>query len=172
MFPLALNNRDMVELETVYRLMKLATVAARALLTARSLSSTHPKLPIILISHCSPASTRLWIDTLGGPSNLQIIYDKTPAHELYAAWGLGQSNTWYVMNPWTQNEMRKLGAEREIGTAGRGVQDLREGGDRWLKGGYWAVDGRGRVVCGGVCERAEEEYGLWGAANVLGFRGI
>lgn len=139
-------------------------VAHQTLLHARTLHSRHPAMAIVLVSHCTLSATTAWLSSLGGSWGIQVIIDESK--NLYAAWGLGQSTTWYVYNPVTQMEVRKLGTNEGIwGTA------VAEGGDRWLMGGYWAVDGNGRILCGGRSEKCEEKMDLAGAANVLGFRG-
>lgn len=56
---------------------------------------------------------------------------------LYAAWGLGTSSTWYLMNPWSLASSINLARTDGIWTRGT------ESGSRWQTGGAFAVDVHG-----------------------------
>ncbi len=114
------------------------------------------------MSHSESSATNDWLASMGGAWSLRVVSD--PDRVSYFAWGLGRSSYGYLLNPWTANEMRKLAQE---GIAGAKIA---EDGDRWQMAGYWAVDGQGKIACGGRAERPEEVFDLKGAANVLGFR--
>lgn len=62
-----------------------------------------------------------------------------PERELYAAWGLGTSNAWHVLNPWSMYSVYRLAKFEKI--ANRPT----ETGTRWQMSGSFAVDGEGEV---------------------------
>ncbi|KAI1263440.1 hypothetical protein F5Y18DRAFT_429124 [Xylariaceae sp. FL1019] len=75
--------------------------AQKSFLALRALSTRHQgKLRCIVVSHSSAAATHKWVDMLGGKWNLEVIVDEDRA--IYAAWGLGLGNVWYMFNPTTQ----------------------------------------------------------------------
>lgn len=92
---------------------------------------------------------------LGGAWAITVVVDE--ARELYAQWGLGISNSWYLLNPWTQTAIYKLGKEENIYNREPG-----EGACRWQIGGAWGVDARGVVRWGGKAVRVEGEAGKGG----------
>ncbi|GAP87152.2 putative thioredoxin-like fold [Rosellinia necatrix] len=57
-------------------------------------------LRCVAVSHSSAAATRKWTDMLGGSWNVEVVVDEDRA--IYAAWGLGVGNLWYMFNPTTQ----------------------------------------------------------------------
>ncbi|KAL5906110.1 hypothetical protein ACKVV7_010505 [Pyricularia oryzae] len=70
-------------------------------LALRTLANRHQQtLTCIAVSHSSEAATKKWLDLLGGAWNVQIVVDED--RSVYAAWGLGLGNTWYLFNPTTQ----------------------------------------------------------------------
>ncbi|KAI1080081.1 hypothetical protein F5B20DRAFT_580483 [Whalleya microplaca] len=70
-------------------------LALRALATKRA-----DRAKFIAVSHSSADATRRWIDMLGGAWAVEVVIDEERA--VYAAWGLGLGNTWYMFNPTTQ----------------------------------------------------------------------
>lgn len=95
---------------------------------------------------------------------MEVVVDED--RSLYAEWGLGLSNSYYLLNPWTQVAQRKLGNEegiwvREVGSAG---------GCRWQMGGAWAVDEMGVVRWVGVGATADEMVDLAAAVKALEMR--
>ncbi|KAK1506443.1 uncharacterized protein CCOS01_16495 [Colletotrichum costaricense] len=75
--------------------------AQKTFLALRDLANKHARtLTCIAVSHSSQAATNKWIDMLGGAWNVQIVVDEDRA--IYAAWGLGLGNVWYVFNPTSQ----------------------------------------------------------------------
>lgn len=75
--------------------------AQKTFLALRTLANRHQQnLTCIAVSHSSEAATKKWLDLLGGAWNVQIVVDED--RSLYAAWGLGLGNTWYLFNPTTQ----------------------------------------------------------------------
>ncbi|OHF03416.1 hypothetical protein CORC01_01135 [Colletotrichum orchidophilum] len=75
--------------------------AQKTFLALRTLANKHARtLTCIAVSHSSQAATNKWIDMLGGAWNVQVVIDEDRA--IYAAWGLGLGNVWYVFNPTSQ----------------------------------------------------------------------
>lgn len=70
---------------------------------------------------------------MGGAWAVQVVIDQE--REVYAAWGLGTSTTYHLLNPWTQIARNKLG--KEEGNWGREVDPS---GNRWQVGGAWSTD--------------------------------
>jgi hypothetical protein len=70
---------------------------------------------------------------MGGAWSVQVVVDEE--REVYAAWGLGISTTYHLLNPWTQIARNKLG--KEEGNWGREVDPS---GNRWQIGGAWSTD--------------------------------
>lgn len=64
---------------------------------------------------------------------MSVVVD--PEREVFAAWGLGVSTTYHLLNPWTQMAMRRLGTEEGIW-----AREVDESANRWLVGGAWGVD--------------------------------
>ncbi|KAI3329612.1 hypothetical protein F4824DRAFT_481458 [Ustulina deusta] len=76
-------------------------VAQKSFLALRTLASKKQgSLRCVAVSHSSAAATRKWIDILGGSWNVEVVIDEDRA--IYAAWGLGLGNIWYMFNPTTQ----------------------------------------------------------------------
>lgn len=76
-------------------------VAQKTFLNLRTLANRYNgALHCVAVSHSSEQATRKWIDLLGGAWSVQVLIDEERA--LYAAWGLGLGNVWYVLNPSTQ----------------------------------------------------------------------
>jgi len=109
------------------------TVAEKTFIEARRLSNKFPRLSFILISHASKAATDKWVTQVGGAWSMSVVVD--PEREVYAAWGLGVSTTYHLLNPWTQMAMRKLGTEEGIW-----AREVDASANRWLVGGAWGVD--------------------------------
>ncbi|KAI0522241.1 hypothetical protein F5B22DRAFT_466456 [Xylaria bambusicola] len=75
--------------------------AQKSFLALRTLASKKQgSLRCIAVSHSSAAATRKWVDILGGSWNVEVVIDQDRA--IYAAWGLGLGNIWYMFNPTTQ----------------------------------------------------------------------
>jgi hypothetical protein len=75
--------------------------------------------------------------------------------ETYAAWGLGVSSFWHILNPWSMYSVYTLGKQENIWNRPT------ESGTRWQTSGAWAVDGDGVVKWGGVGQAASDipEFG-------------
>ncbi|TGJ83365.1 hypothetical protein E0Z10_g5388 [Xylaria hypoxylon] len=75
--------------------------AQKSFLALRALANKKQgSLRCVAVSHSSAAATRKWMDILGGAWNVEVVIDEDRA--IYAAWGLGLGNTWYMFNPTTQ----------------------------------------------------------------------
>lgn len=94
-----------------------------------------------------------------------MVVDET--RELYAAWGLGTSTAWHVLNPWTQwNQWQVLGKKEGVWSTAKG--DGGPNGTRWQEGGAWATDGKGVVRWGGPARTADDVKTLVEGCVALG----
>lgn len=116
----------------------------------RGTASENPDIHFIAVSHSNEAHTAKWRREIGGEdrSNLEIIVDDQ--REVYAAWGLGVSSFWHVLNPQGFVSLYRLAKDEGI------VNRPTESGYRWQTSGSWAVDGQGKVVWGGPAKSADE----------------
>ena len=71
-----------------------------------------PKPTILWLVECTQTETDKWVVEAGGEWEVQILIDEP--RSLYAAWGLGESSTWYAVNPWTVWHAYKLGTGEGI----------------------------------------------------------
>ncbi|KAI2472221.1 hypothetical protein F4781DRAFT_420110 [Annulohypoxylon bovei var. microspora] len=172
--------------------------AQKSFLALRELAiKNQGRLTCIAVSHSSREATSKWLDILGGAWNVEVVIDEDRA--VYAAWGLGLSNFWYMFNPTTQmqgwkekgwlgikvaNSLQRTGTLKQDGTtnsaasadaAGVGAApDPSEGpstvmGNKWQQAGLFAVDGRGTVTWATKALRADDLMDLNAAAASLGF---
>ncbi|KAI1379930.1 hypothetical protein F4677DRAFT_299397 [Hypoxylon crocopeplum] len=75
--------------------------AQKSFLALRELAvKNQGRLTCIAVSHSSREATRKWVDILGGAWSVEMVIDEDRA--IYAAWGLGLGNVWYMFNPTTQ----------------------------------------------------------------------
>ncbi|KAM0222873.1 hypothetical protein ACHAPQ_008363 [Fusarium lateritium] len=138
------------------------------------------------VSHASEQATNKWITLLGGAWSVRVIVDEERA--LYAAWGLGTSSMWYVLNPTTQvqgwKEKGWLGEKvagaiqgkepakkpnTNVSAVGEDEEDgpLTTMGNKWQEAGAFAVDGTGTVIWGGKAARADDVMELEDGARIL-----
>ena len=117
-------------------------VAEKAFINLRAIAEKYPDIVCIAVSHCSRKVTGDWIEVIGGLGPINLIADEP--REMYTQWGLGISNAWYLLNPWTQIEAAKGPWGREMS------------GSRWQVGGTWGIDGNGTVRWGGMAKTADE----------------
>ncbi|CZR62894.1 uncharacterized protein PAC_12791 [Phialocephala subalpina] len=130
---------------------------------SRRLANKFPRLSFILISHASKAATDRWVSQVGGLWAMSLVIDTE--REVYAAWGLGVSTTYHLLNPWTQMAARRLGTEEGIWArevAGDGCAN------RWVIGGAWGVDEVGTIRYGGASKTADDIPDLVEACKALG----
>ncbi|KAE8454519.1 hypothetical protein EG329_000142 [Mollisiaceae sp. DMI_Dod_QoI] len=140
-----------------------SSVAEKTFIEARRLANKFPRLSFVCISHASKEATDRWVSQVGGAWSMTIIIDTE--REIYAAWGLGVSTTYHLLNPWTQVAMRKLGTEE-------GIWAREVSGDgsanRWVVGGAWGVDEVGNIRYGGASKTADDIPDLVEACKALG----
>ncbi|KAI0112347.1 hypothetical protein F4776DRAFT_351908 [Hypoxylon sp. NC0597] len=168
--------------------------ARKSFLALRDLAiKNQGKLTCIAVSHSSREATRKWVDILGGAWTLEIVIDED--RSIYAAWGLGLGNVWYMFNPTTQiqgwkekgwlgikvaNSLQRTGsikqatAPGDAASAGAAPESASEGpstviGNKWQQAGLFAVDGRGTVVWAAKALRADDVMDSNAAAAALGF---
>ncbi|KAL2024478.1 hypothetical protein VTK56DRAFT_8289 [Thermocarpiscus australiensis] len=126
-------------------------------------STKHPEIRCAAVSQCSQADTDKWVVEVGGEWEVHVIVDEQ--RDLYAAWGLGLSSTWYTVNPWTLWSAYRLAKEEGIWTRAS------ETGTRWQIGGAFAVDANGIVRWAKPASSAEEVPDLKEALNALATQG-
>ncbi|PSR81955.1 hypothetical protein BD289DRAFT_371979 [Coniella lustricola] len=122
--------------------------AEKTYLGLRDAAAAHPAMAFYAVSHSTQPHTDKWLSAIGGPTpaNLRVIVDDR--RELYAAWGLGTSSFWHVLNP--ADLWRAVRLARDQGITNRPT----ESGYRFQTSGSWAVDGRGTVVWGAAAASA------------------
>ncbi|EMT61157.1 hypothetical protein FOC4_g10014203 [Fusarium odoratissimum] len=116
-------------------------------------------LTCIAVSHASEQATQKWVSLLGGAWSVRVIVDEERA--IYAAWGLGTSSMWYVLNPTTQVQgWKDMDDEEDDGP-------LTTMGNKWQEAGAFAIDGTGTVIWGGKAARADDVMELEDGARIL-----
>lgn len=116
---------------------------------------------------------------------MQVVIDEE--REIYATWGLGLGNTWYLFNPTTQiqgwkekgwlgekvaGEIEKKGVQTSTAPKGNDEDDEDEGastvmGSKWQEAGAFAIDGTGTVIWGNKALRADDIMNLDDGARIL-----
>jgi len=131
----------------------MGLVAEKTFKSLRELAATYTNVHCIAISHSNQTSTDRWLEALGGAGDVNVIVDVE--RETYAAWGLGVSSFWHILNPWSMYSVYTLGKQENIWNRPT------ESGTRWQTSGAWAVDGDGVVRWGGVGQAASDipEFG-------------
>lgn len=165
----------------------LPLVAQKTFINLRTLANRYSDITCIAVSHSSEQATKKWVDLLGGAWDVQVVIDEE--REIYATWGLGLGNTWYLFNPTTQiqgwkekgwlgekvaGEIEKKGVQ-QTSTAPKGVgddDDEEEGastvmGSKWQEAGAFAIDGTGTVIWGNKALRADDIMNLDDGARIL-----
>jgi hypothetical protein len=97
---------------------------------------------------------------VGGQWDVKVIVDAD--RELYAQWGLGISNTWHVLNPWSLYSVFRLARQEKI------TNRPTETGTRWQTSGSFAVDKEGLVRWARIAEAADDMPDFNEALNALG----
>lgn len=123
-------------------------VAEKTYRNLRYHANRHPEANFIAVSHSSAQATEDWVIAVGGEWDTRVITDEE--RSLYPLWGLGISNAWHVLNPWSLYSVYTLGKSEGIWNRPT------ESGSRWQTAGSWAVDGSGIVRWGGVAKAADE----------------
>ena len=118
-------------------LHSLPVVAEKTFLSLRKIADSNKDVHCIAVSHSDPDSTNRWVESVGGSGDVQVIVDSE--RKIYAAYGLGVTGFWHVLNPWSMATVFKLGREEKIWNRPT------ESGSRWQSAGEFAVDGSGIV---------------------------
>ncbi|KAF2005843.1 hypothetical protein P154DRAFT_551166 [Amniculicola lignicola CBS 123094] len=121
--------------------------AEKTFKSMRDTAPTHPDIRFIAVSHSDQEATNRWLEALGGPADVEVVID--PERESYAAWGLGVTSFWHVLNPWSLYAVYTLGKQDNIWN-----RDT-ESGTRWQSSGSFAVGGDGTVKWGGASGSAD-----------------
>ncbi|KAF2639991.1 hypothetical protein P280DRAFT_469727 [Massarina eburnea CBS 473.64] len=114
--------------------------AEKTYLSLRAAASQHPDVHCIAISHSDAPSTDRWLQSLSDSSQdsaVNMVVDDE--RRIYAAWGLGVSSFWHVLNPWSLYSVYALGKQDNIWNRPT------ESGTRWQSAGSFAVAGDGTV---------------------------
>lgn len=112
-------------------------VAEKMLLSLRQIAKENKDVHCIAVSHSDQDSTNRWLESVGGPNDIQVIVDD--ARAIYAAYGLGVSSWWHVLSPWSLGSIFKLGREENIWNRPT------ESGSRWQTAGVFAIDAEGLI---------------------------
>jgi hypothetical protein len=97
---------------------------------------------------------------VGGEWDVTVIVDAD--RELYAQWGLGISNLWHVLNPWSLYSVFRLARQEKI------TNRPTESGNRWQTSGSFAVEAEGVVRWSKVANAADEIPDFDEALKALG----
>ena len=89
------------------------------------------------MSHSEKGHTHKWLESVGGAGDVDIIVDDQ--RQIYAAYGLGVSSFWHVLNPWSMSAVFKLGRGDNIWNRPT------ESGSRWQTAGLYGVDASGTI---------------------------
>ena len=106
-------------------------------MSLRKIAEDNRDVRCIAVSHSDQQSTDNWLDSLGGSRDIEVVVDHE--REIYAAYGLGASNWWHVLNPWSLASVVKLGRQEAIWNRPT------ESGSRWQTAGVFAVDSSGTM---------------------------
>jgi AhpC/TSA antioxidant enzyme len=101
------------------------------------LSSENPQISFVAVSHSDQEATDKWVVLVGGEWNVNVIVDVE--RKLYARWGLGVSNTWHVLNPWSIYKSYRMAKDEKL------WNKPTESGNRWQTAGTFAIDNDGVV---------------------------
>lgn len=127
----------------------------------RDLASARQDVRLIAVSHSDKEATGTWLKSLDfpGSGNVEVIVDDE--RESYAAWGLGVSSFWHVLNPWSLYSVYALG--KKEGVWNRPT----ESGNRWQTSGSFAVDKEGVVQWARPSRTADDVPDFGEAAKAL-----
>ncbi|KAK4457349.1 hypothetical protein QBC42DRAFT_188759, partial [Cladorrhinum samala] len=122
-------------------------------------SCRHPEIQCIAVSQSSLEETDKWIMEVGGQWEVQVIVDDH--RDLFKRWGLGETSTWYAINPLTLWHVYKLGTEEGIWNRAN------QTGSRWQQGGAFAIDASGFVRWSKPAASADEVVNFHEALRTL-----
>jgi hypothetical protein len=138
----------------------ISSVAEKTFDQLRKAAAKNPHVNFIAISHSSEEATEKWLIAVGGEWDVTVIVNAD--RELYAQWGLGISNLWHVLNPWSLYSVFQLARQEKI------TNRPTESGNRWQTSGSFAVDGEGIVRWSKVANAADEIPDFDEALKALG----
>jgi hypothetical protein len=138
----------------------ISSVAEKTFDQLRKAAAKNPHVNFIAISHSSEEATENWLIAVGGEWDVTVIVNAD--RELYAQWGLGISNLWHVLNPWSLYSVFQLARQEKI------TNRPTESGNRWQTSGSFAVDGEGVVRWSKVANAADEIPDFDEALKALG----
>ncbi|KAI1264073.1 hypothetical protein F5Y18DRAFT_95262 [Xylariaceae sp. FL1019] len=124
------------------------------------LSTQHPEIHFLAVSHSSSESTERWVVSVGGNWDVQVLIDEE--RDLYALFGLPTSSTWHVLSPIALYNTLQLG--KQEGVWNRPT----ESGNRWQTAGAFAIDKDNIVRWKWVANRADDLADLDKAVLALG----
>ena len=137
----------------------MLTVAEKTFTSLRELAHQHKNIDFVAVSHSDQAATDKWVESVGGAGEVKVLVDHQ--RDIYAAYGLGISSFWHVLNPWSMWDVVKLGR-------GEGVWNRpTESGTRWQTAGIFAVDAKGLVRFAHIATQASDMSGLQEAFEAL-----
>jgi len=126
-----------------------------------NISAHHPEIRCVAVTQSDQAASDEWAVSVGGEWETIVVPD--PERRLYADWGLGESSTWYNLNPLALWSTYKLGTEE--GFWGDSPQ---YGGSKWQIGGAFALDRAGIVVWSKPAASSDEVPDFRAALRALG----
>jgi hypothetical protein len=129
-------------------LTAVSVVAEKTFHELRNYANKNKNVNFLAVSHSDEQATEKWIIAVGGEWDTQVIVDSK--REIYAQWGLGVSNAWHVLNPWSMYSVYKLGKKQGI------WNKPTESGSRWQTSGSFAVDGEGVVKWSRIAKSADD----------------
>ncbi|KAI1176321.1 hypothetical protein F4777DRAFT_547152 [Nemania sp. FL0916] len=112
------------------------------------LSTQHPNIHFVAVSHSSSEATERWVVNVGGNWDVSVVIDEE--RDLYALFGLPLSSTWHVFSPMALYGTLQLGKAENIWNRPT------ESGSRWQTAGAFAIDENGFVRWRHVAARADD----------------
>ena len=113
----------------------------------------------IAVSHSDIAATERWLSSVEGAGPVHVLVDSE--RKLYAQWGMGVSDFWHVLNPWSLWSVYTTGRHEHI------WNKPTESGNRWQTAGSFGVDQQGFVQWGRKCGTADEVFDFEEAVQCL-----
>lgn len=100
------------------------------------------------ISHSEKPATDKWLDAVGGPGKVEVLVDDK--RDLFAAYGMGYSSFWAVLNPWSMSNVFKTGKQDGI------WNKPTESGSRWQEAGLFSANSDATVVYAHKAETSDD----------------
>lgn len=112
-------------------------VAEKSFRDLTALSAQHREVRFVAVSHSSREVTERWVIQVGGQWEADVVVDE--GREIYAAWGLGVSSIWHILNPVSIFSAIQLASSEGIWNRAT------ESGTRWQTSGAFALD-KGGII--------------------------